>query len=55
MRAGGVVTICRRLILKKYGGVVLEDVGRASHLIGCIFASSQAIPARIGVLAIAWW
>ena len=39
VRAGGVVTICERLILKKDGGVVLEGVGRASHLIGCIFAS----------------
>ncbi len=31
VRAGGVVTICERLILKKDGGVVLEGVGRASH------------------------
>ncbi len=53
MRAGGVVTICEGLILKKDGGVVLEGVGRALHLIGCIFTSSQAISARIGVLAIA--
>ncbi len=35
MRAGGVVTIRERLILKKDGGVVLEGVGRALHLIGC--------------------
>ena len=55
MRAGGVVTIHERLILKKDGGVVLEGVGRASHKIGCVFASSQAISARIGVLAIVWW
>jgi hypothetical protein len=53
VRAGGVVTIHERLILKKDGGVVLEGVGRASHLIGCIFASSQEISARTGVLAIA--
>ena len=31
MRAGGVVTIRERLILKKDGGVVLKGVGRASH------------------------
>ena len=31
MRAGGVVTIHERLILKKDGGVVLEGVGRASQ------------------------
>ena len=31
VRAGGVVTIHERLILKKDGGVVLEGVGRASH------------------------
>jgi hypothetical protein len=53
VRAGGGVTICERLILKKDGGVSLEGVGRASHLIGCIFASFQAISARIRVLAIA--
>ena len=53
MRAGDVVTIRERLILKKDGGVILEGVGRALHLIGCIFASFQAILARIGVLAIA--
>jgi len=45
----------RELILKKDGGVVLEGVGRALHLIGCIFASAEAISARIGVLAIVWW
>ena len=31
VRAGGVVTIRDRVILKKDGGVVLEGVGRASH------------------------
>ncbi len=31
MIAGGVVTICERMILKKDGGAVLEGVGRASH------------------------
>jgi hypothetical protein len=39
VRAGGVVTIGERLILKKDAGVVLEGVGRASHLIGKIFGS----------------
>ena len=31
VRAGGVVTIRKRLFLKKDGGVVLEGVGRALH------------------------
>jgi hypothetical protein len=53
VRAGGVVTIFERFILKKDGGVVLEGVGRALHLIGCIFTCSHAISTRIGVLAIA--
>ena len=31
MIAGGVVTICERMILKKDGVAVLEGVGRALH------------------------
>ncbi len=55
MRAVGVVTIRERLIPKKDVGVVLEGVGRASHLIRCIFTRSQAISARFVVLTLAWW